>query len=252
MIQLRRGVGKNRTVDLHSFKDLGNLDDNPYLLDNDVIFVPLRERVVQIDGTVKKPAVYELRNERSLEDAIRLAGGMTPGSVNPAPIKVIRYNGEKKEIINVENKEEARRGYQLKNGDVIVVPHFLSMKKRFDYNLASLPGDNQLFYPSFDERVFILGAVLKPGPVPYNTYFNVGQYLTLAGGMTKLAKRHSIKIISSQGVRTRAKLDTTEIGPGDAIIVPERYMPPESLLSLTLGLAASVLGITTTVLTLTR
>lgn len=254
-IELRRREGGSRKVDLISFRLSGNLDENPYLLDNDVVFVPLRERVVQIVGTVKRPGVYELIKEKTIQDLVDLAGGFTPGVANPTPIKVVRFNDGKKEVIDVENTSEPRKSFEISNADIVIVPHFLTEGKKFDYNLASLPGDNALFYPSYDARVYVLGAVWLPGPVPYNPYYSTRQYLTLAGGTTKLAKSRQIRIVHVDGKTERVPRDkdrTIVVNPGDTILVPERYMPPESILSLVLGVTASTLGITTTVLTLTR
>ena len=251
-IELRRTGQPSQKVDLLSFTLLGNLDENPYLLDNDVIYVPLREKTIQVAGTIKRPGVYELRNERTLEDIVRLAGGFTPGLGRPAPIKVIRFAEGKKELIDVENKEDSRRGFRLQNADVIVVPHFLTQNKKFDYNLSMLPGDHQLFYPSYEERINVIGAVFKPGPYPFSPFYNdVQHYLTLAGGATRLAKRRRMRALSPEG-KARRVSEKSFVNPGETIIIPERYMGPESVVSLVLGVTASILGITTTVLTLTR
>ena len=91
----------------------------------------------------------------------------------------------------------------------------------------------------------------SPGPISFNPNYNIRQYLTLSGGTTKLAKTRSVKVISADGRAVRAS-QNLGINPGDSIVVPERYLAPESILSLVLGLTTSVLGITTTVLTLTR
>ena len=250
-IELRRQEGGGRRVDLLSFKTFGNLDANPYLLDNDVIFIPLKGKVVQIEGTVKRPGTYELRSEKTLADLIKLVGGFTPGLGIPTTIKVVRFSHGEKEIVDVENREEVRRQFSLDNADVVVVPHFLTENKTFDYNLAKLPGDNPIFFPSYEERVFVLGAVAQPGPYPFSPYYDVRQYLTLAGGTTKLAKTKKIKVLTTDGKTLKAKVDTG-INPGDTIVVPERYMAPESFATLVIGIASSVVGITSAIIVLTR
>ncbi len=249
-IELRRGGGSRR-ADLLGFKIFGNLDANPYLMDNDVIFVPLRKTVIQIEGAVKRPGVYELQNEKTIKDVMKLAGGISIGNDDPAPIRVIRFENGKKNVLNVENSEQGRRAFRVQNGDVIILPQFLIAKKSFDYNVSKIPGDNKLFYPSYEERVFVLGAVAKPGPYPFNPYYDLRQYLTLAGGTNKLAKSKKIKIISALGSTTRAN-NQTEINPGDTIVVPERYMAPESLVSLIVGIASSIVGTTAVILSVTK
>ncbi len=249
-IELRRNGARTQIVDLLSFKQLGNLNDNPYLLDNDVIYIPLKKRAVEIVGPVKRPDIYEIKNEKTVQDMITLAGGFTPGVSKRGGIKIIRFTSGEKKILDVPNTEEARQKFQIEGADVIIIPHVLLEKNKFDYNLAKLPGDN-IFYPSYEDRVFVLGAVFQPGPQPFNQYANLRQYLTLAGGTTKMAKIRKIRILTNSGKSVRAK-DTTQINPGDTIIVPEHYMPPESWINLTLGLISTVLGITTTVLVLTN
>lgn len=250
-IELRRRESGRQRIDLFRFRRSGNLDDNPYLLDNDVIFVPLRDKVVEIEGTVKRPGIYELIDEKSLEDLIKLAGGFTPGVIESVPIKIVRVSSGEKQLLDVGNTKTERIGFDLQKGDVVVVSHLLTANKNFDYSVSHYPGDNGLFFPTTEERIFVLGAVNTPGPLPFNPNYGVRQYLTLAGGMTKLAKNRKIYIVNSLGkiIEIRQKL---EMNPGDTIVVPERYLAPESFLSLVLGITTSVLGITTAVITLAR
>jgi len=250
-LELRRRDGTRRRVDLTSFKTTGNLDANPYLLDDDVIFVPLKGKVVQIEGSVKRPGYYELIGERAIEDLVRLAGGFTPGAEGAGNLKVIRYEGTAKQLLDVENDAASRKGFQLENADVVVVPHIFTDNKKFDYNLGRLPGEKGIFYPSYEERVFVLGAVALPGPYAFNPYYDVRQYLTIAGGTTKLAKSKKIKIITADGKTMKAS-NVTNINPGDTIVVPEKYMAPESFATLVVGITASIVGITSAVVTLAR
>ncbi|HEX5037047.1 MAG TPA: SLBB domain-containing protein [bacterium] len=245
-VELRRGGG-SRSVDLLSFKQNGNLDANPYLLDNDVIFVPLLQKVVQVAGTVKRPGNYELRQEKNLDDVVRLAGGFTPGVDSAVPIKVVRYANGDKQVLDVENTPSSRKNFQLEGADVIVVSHILTEKKKFDYNVAKLPGDQKLFYPSYDERVFVIGGVAKPGPYAFSPYYDVRQYLTLAGGTTKMGKPKKTKVVTADGKTMKAKVDT-EINPGDTIVVPEKSFAPETLASLLL----SAVAVVATVISVTR
>ncbi len=69
-IKLRRRGSKERSVDLMSFQILGNLDHNPYLHDNDVVFIPLKQKIVQISGAVKRPDSYELTKKTPSEPCV--------------------------------------------------------------------------------------------------------------------------------------------------------------------------------------
>lgn len=251
-IELRREGTKTRSVDLVSFKVMGDLDQNPYLLDNDVIYIPLKETVVQISGAIKRPATYELTKKTTLKQLIRLAGGYSAGVAKHEAIKIIRYDDGRKELIDVPPTNEETSRFIIKNSDVVVIPHQLTKNIKFDYDIPKLPGDTEIFYPTYEDRIFVLGAVASPGPYAYSPHFNVREYLTQAGGLTKLAKSEKkIYIISSAGKERKiAKNDI--VNPGDTIVVPERYMKPESMVQLILGITSAALGITTTVLALTR
>lgn len=248
---IQHSEGTKSEVDLLAFKYHGKLDQNPYLLDNDVVFVPLRQNLVQVAGTVKRPGSYELRQEKTLEDLIKLAGGFTAGAALTSPIKIVRFHNGLKEVLEVGNNKDEIKKFLLADADVVVIPHILTKDKKFDYNLASFPGDNGLFYASFEERVFLIGGLSNPGAYPYSPYYSVRQYLTLAGGVTRLGRIKKMKLLTSEGETFRATPETT-INPGDTIIVPERYMPPENFVSLILGITTAILSISTTAITLTR
>lgn len=251
-IELRRKGQKTHDYDLVSFKMLGHLDQNPYLLDNDVIYVPLRQTVVQVSGAVRRPATYELTKKTNMKQLIALAGGYSAGVAKSSPIKVIRFNDGKKQLIDVPIDKNDTSHFYVRNSDVVVVPHELTKDIKFDYDIPKLPGDTEIFYPTYEDRIFVLGAVASPGPYAYSPYFNVREYLTQAGGLTKLAKSEKkIYIISSAGKKRKIK-QSENVNPGDTIIVPERYMKPESMVQLILGITSAALGITTTVLALTR
>ena len=90
-VEIRRQSEGTKKIDLLSFQVFGNLANNPYLLDNDVVYVPLRGSTIQVVGAVKRPRDYELKTEKTLADAIKLAGGFTVGVASSSPIRVVRF-----------------------------------------------------------------------------------------------------------------------------------------------------------------
>jgi protein involved in polysaccharide export with SLBB domain len=58
-VEIRRD-GKTLTADLLKFVRFADRDANPYVRENDVIFVPYRGKVVAIGGPVRRPGYYEL------------------------------------------------------------------------------------------------------------------------------------------------------------------------------------------------
>ena len=248
-IELRRqGQRTGKEIDLFAYKILGKISQNPYLQDNVTIFVPLKKRAVEIEGPIRRPGVYELKNENTLYDLVKLAGGFTVGANGEDPLKIIRYAGlGEKEILEIDDNPVDMRAFYLKDGDVIVVEHKFLTKHKFDYNLRKLPNDN-IFYPAYENKVFVIGAVKAPGAFPFNQYYTLRQYMTLAGGTTIMAKRGKINVVTIEGKSIKAKNGEYSgvINPGDTIVIPEKSVPTAFYIGLlptiaSLGLSAVAL-----------
>lgn len=251
-VAIRRKGARTKTYDVLRFQLFGELQHNPYLLDNDVVYVPLQQRAVQVAGSVRRPNQYELRTERSLAQVLALAGGASTGASPTAPVRVVRFVEGEKQVLEVPYETDALQAQEIMDGDVIFVPNVLTANRKFDYNVAKVPGDN-VFYPSYEDRVFVLGGVNNPGPYPFNPYSTVNHYLTMAGGTTKLARTNRIKLITMEGKKRRIrKDDVATINPGDSIYVPEPRIAPEGWIGIVTGLATFGLSTTATVLSLSR
>lgn len=248
-VEVRKaGQARGQVLDLFAYKTLGQLSQNPYLEDNETIFIPLKKRAIQIEGPVRRPGIFELKSERFLQQVIDLAGGFTVGVDPKQPLKVIRYGGHTdKEILEIYSDSPNMGAFEVKDGDVIVVPHKFLANHQFDYNLKQLPNDN-IFYPSQEDRVFVIGAVRGPGAFDFNQYYSLRQYLTLAGGTTTMAKNKQIKVVTVDGQTYKAKDGNYDrlINPGDTIVVPEKSIPTSFYIGLlptiaSLGLSAAAL-----------
>mgnify|MGYP001320866457 CR=1 FL=1 len=62
-------------VDLYNYMFLGQTVGDIRLLDQDIIFVPPRKSTIPLTGRVKKPGFYEIIENESLEDLIKISGG---------------------------------------------------------------------------------------------------------------------------------------------------------------------------------
>jgi len=227
-IELRR-QGSKKYLDLFAYKYRGTLGQNPYLTENDVIFVPVKKGAIELEGPVNRPGVYEITKSISLSEALRLAGGFAGGLSKQDPIKVVRFNSsEEKVLLDVKNETVELDRFKVQKGDVIVIPHILLKDNQFDYNLNRIPGDN-IFYPTVDSNVYVMGAILQPGAYPFQPNFTYKEYVSLAGA-SQFSKLNSIKIIRRSGERLMAK-HSSVINPGDTIVVPQRYWRPETVAS---------------------
>jgi protein involved in polysaccharide export with SLBB domain len=248
-IELRRKGGGVIHVDLLAFKLFGKLDQNPYVTDNDAIYVPLRKNVIQVVGAVKRPDFYELKNEKTLSDVVELAGGFNAATATKDPIRVIRYEDGEKKVDEVPIEKDNMKDFAIRNGDVVVVPNLVTKGTKFDYNVASIPGD-QVFYPSYEDRVFVLGGIAFPGAYPFSPYYSVNQYVSLAGGINERGKQ-KYKVISIDGKNHRAKA-SDRVNPGDTIVVKESWMSPANWMSFALGFASFGLSASATIIAIRK
>src|ERR1700683_4999937 len=77
-IQLKRDGHLVTTLDLYDLLLRGDTSGDRQLLPGDVIFIPPIGPTVSVYGAVRRPAIYELKRERTAEQAIFIAGGLSP------------------------------------------------------------------------------------------------------------------------------------------------------------------------------
>jgi polysaccharide export outer membrane protein len=71
-VQLKRKGKVVSTMDLYDFLLKGDMSKDLPLLEGDVIFVPTLKRTVAIAGEVKRPAIYELKYEKTIDQVIKI------------------------------------------------------------------------------------------------------------------------------------------------------------------------------------
>src|SRR3989442_15221506 len=77
-LQHYRGKQLVEEVDAYDLLLHGIRGDLERLENGDSLLVPPLGPVVKADGMVRRPAIYELRNEKTLEEALDLSGGILP------------------------------------------------------------------------------------------------------------------------------------------------------------------------------
>lgn len=244
VIQIRHPGEKTRYFDLYQYYYFGNLAQNPYLKDNDVIFVPKAKGAVRIEGPVARPGTYELWYEKNLYQIVQLAGGFTSAMSKMHPIKVIRFSdGGEKFILDVVQTKSSLKNFKIQKGDIYVVPDVINVAKKFDYSVESIPGEN-LVYPTSVPDVFVIGAVTQPGAYPYKSHFTVKDYIGYAGP-SEIAKLRSV-VVMREGKKKHRKL-SDKVYAGDVIIVKEKNV--DSFMKY-VGIASTILSVTLTALLL--
>lgn len=144
-IEVMRNGRRIASADLYEFLFNGKSGGDIRLQENDVIIVTPYDRIVRIDGSVKRPMSYEMKKGETLSDLIEYAGGLT-GNAYGDRLTLERSTGKGKSVLTVDASDfETTR---LDDGDVVVVQEGISR---------------------YDNRVDILGAVFRPGKYSIGT-----------------------------------------------------------------------------------
>lgn len=137
-IQLKRKDRLVQTFDIYDLLLKGDKSYDVMLYAGDVVFVPIIGPYVGVAGNVKRPALYELKNDFSLAHVFELAGGIIPTAYTQQ-IQVERtVKNEKKVIVDLDDKNLAKaKSTVLQEADLVKV--FSIVEK--DVNVVTLQGN---------------------------------------------------------------------------------------------------------------
>ncbi len=138
-IELRRAGELLTTIDLYDFLLRGENRGDIRLRQGDTIFVPVVGRTVAVAGEVRRPAIYELAGEKSLQDVIRIAGGFAPSAYTQR-VQVERLEGHSTRVVldvDTAEIEKGARTFDLADGDVVRILSIV----RADENVVTLEGN---------------------------------------------------------------------------------------------------------------
>jgi protein involved in polysaccharide export with SLBB domain len=150
LVKHYRGEQLVGQMDLYDLLIRGMRKSIEHLEPGDTILVPPVGPLVAVSGMVKRPAIYELKNETQLSDVLEMAGGISVAAAL-GEIKVERIEAhEKRVILNVKltpgAEEKAQRAmigpFQVQDGDRVSVAPIL---------------------PYSDKTVYLQGHVYRPG-----------------------------------------------------------------------------------------
>lgn len=117
-VQLKRDGRLVRVLDLYALLLHGDSSADERLLPGDVIFVPPAGPRVSIDGEVRRPAIYELNGERSVDEVLSLAGGLL-ASTNTGLAQIERYEGNRKQVRQLDLAKAGDLASRVQDGDLL-------------------------------------------------------------------------------------------------------------------------------------
>ena len=138
-VQLVRNGKQKAVVDLYDFILNGVLPDGLTLEDGDVINVPLYLSLVNVEGSVKRPMYYEMKEGETVQDLLDYAGGFA-GDAYRSNINVVRQNGVEYQVYTVDSNLFS--AFILKDGDAVTVGALIDR---------------------YENKLEVKGAVYRPG-----------------------------------------------------------------------------------------
>lgn len=156
-IQLKRAGRVVTTLDLYDLLINGDTSGDARLLPGDVIFVPAIGATVGLAGEVRRPAIYELKNETTAAQLLQLGGGLLP-EADPTIATLERINEQRQRVIVDVNLSAgaADRGRPLQAGDTLRVP---------------------TIRPVLEESVTISGHLHRPGEYQFKPGMRIADVL---------------------------------------------------------------------------
>jgi len=181
-IVVKRANGENLTVDIQKFRINGDIKENPYLLNDDIIVLPIADFQAiyyEIEGAVNNAGRYHFLEGDNLQDAIFYAMGLSKAfdGYDSTTIYRLSFDKNRMEKIRVATNSE----FKLQNRDQIFV------------------GDEQPFMEEY--RILVIGEVNRPGYIPFGRKNQtLKDAIDLAGGLTGNASLNNIRLLKSKNL----------------------------------------------------
>ena len=166
-------------VDIYDYILNGKLTGNVRLSDNDVIVVGPYDCLVTIAGKVKRPMIYEMKKNESVNSLLKYSGGFA-GDAYKKSVRVNRKTGREYAVYNVEEFDFS--SFRVDDGDSISVDSIL---------------------PRYANTVEVKGAVFRPG------MYNLGEQVNTVRTLVEHAEGMTEDAFTNRAVMHRMKKDRT-------------------------------------------
>lgn len=159
-IQLVRGGKPIATIDVYDFIMRGKATDDIRLQEGDVVIVPPYQALVTIEGNVKRPMKYEMKDGENVKTLLKYAGGFS-GDAYTRALRMIRQNGREYQVYTIDDIDYSV--FPVKDGDKVTAEAILNR---------------------FENKLEIKGAVYRPGIYQFGGSLNtVRQLVKKADGL---------------------------------------------------------------------
>jgi len=165
-IEVIRNGRKVASLDVYDFLLKGDLKNNIRLQDQDIIRVPVYQKRVEIVGEIKRPAIFEMKDNEDFNTLLNFAGGFTEKAYKTR-IKVLSNTNTERKISDIVAEDFS--SYLPKSGDKYFVNEILDR---------------------FENRVTLNGAVFRPGQYELTEGLTLKTLISKAEGLKEDAFRN--------------------------------------------------------------
>ncbi|WP_434049436.1 SLBB domain-containing protein [Marinobacter salarius] len=211
-------------------------------------------KTIELEGEVRYPGQYTIRNGETLRDVIKRAGGLTDNAFPEGAI----FTREKLRQLEAQRLREAEErlqgdlvGVQLEGDDFggqnaertqqvqdllqevqdsrpvgRMVINLASVVESDDYQPIRLQDGDTLTVPTIPQAVSVFGEVQFPTSHLHSKGLTVDDYLERSGGPTRQADEERVYVVKADGSVMLPEKSrwfggrSQQLAPGDAIIVP--------------------------------
>ena len=211
-------------------------------------------KTIELDGEVRYPGEYTIRNGETLRDVIKRAGGLTDNAFPEGAI----FTREKLRQLEAQRLREAEErlhgdlvGVQLEGDDFggqnaertqqvqdlleevqdsrpvgRMVINLGSVVEDDDYQPVRLQDGDTLTVPTIPQAVSVFGEVQFPTSHLHTEGLTVDDYLERSGGPTRQADEERVYVVKADGSVMLPEKSrwfggrSQQLAPGDTIIVP--------------------------------
>jgi len=177
-IELLRNNKVIQKIDIYNFLVNGSQKDNVGLKDNDVIRIPAYNVRVILEGQVKRPGIFEMKEGETFENLLEFASGFNDLAYK-ASVSVVQKTDREFKVKDIKNAEFI--SYLPQSGDVFKVSKILNR---------------------FENRISIEGAVFRPDIYSFYEGMRISDLILKADGLKEDA-------YSSRATIIRLKPDLT-------------------------------------------
>jgi len=172
-IELKRNGHLVSVLDLYDLLLHGDTSGDRQLMPGDVIFIPPIGVTATVYGAVRRPAIYELKKEKTAAQIVEVAGGLSPDADGKLAQLEHIDSSQLREMRNIDLTSNTGRTTELTNGDKLRVP---------------------AIRPTLENSVELSGDVFRPGAFQYRPGLRLSDVLSSFDELHPNADRHYIMI----------------------------------------------------------